>query len=81
MRTGTWRRLEHYAAIFAAAFAVTLVANAQHIMDAHGLDALKAAAVAAVVASLKAGYDALTAPLRPSPPPARPQPLPRPPGP
>jgi hypothetical protein len=53
------KNLVHYAVIFGAAFAVTALANTDHILAAHGLNALKSAAVALVIAGLKAGFDAL----------------------
>lgn len=53
------KKLIHYAEIFGAAFAVTALVNADHLLAAHGLDALKSAAVGLVVAAAKAGVDAL----------------------
>lgn len=55
------QNLIHYAVIFGAAFAVTALANVNHLLDAHGLDAWKSAAVAIVIAGAKAGFDALKA--------------------
>lgn len=56
----SWKkRAAHYLEIFAAAFAVTALVNADHLLAAHGLDALKSAGVALVVAAVKAGVDAL----------------------
>lgn len=53
------KKLLGYAEIFGAAFAVTALVNVENLFNAHGLNALKAAAVAALVAAAKAGYDAL----------------------
>lgn len=51
-------RLLHYSDIFAAAFAMSLLYNQQHILDAHGLNAVKSLAFAAAVAGGKAVLEA-----------------------
>jgi predicted short-subunit dehydrogenase-like oxidoreductase (DUF2520 family) len=60
------KKLTHYAEIFAAAFAVTALVNADHLFDAHGLDGIKSVGVAVVVAAAKAGVDAVKAAVGPS---------------
>lgn len=55
------KNLVHYLVIFIAAFGVTALTNSDHLLDAHGLNAVKSAALALVVAGLKAGFDALKA--------------------
>jgi hypothetical protein len=64
------QNLIHYAVIFAAAFGVTALSNYDHLFAAHGLDALKSAAIGLVIAGLKAGFDALKVALVKTPPPA-----------
>jgi hypothetical protein len=49
----------HLVKVFAAAFAVTALSNAHHLLDAHGLDALKSAGEALLIVSAKAGLDAI----------------------
>lgn len=44
-----------YIETFAVAFGFTALANVEHILDARGLDALKAAAFAAILAAIRAG--------------------------
>lgn len=58
------RRFAHYADTFLAAFAIALVVNADHVLDAHGLDALKSAGVAALITAAKAGIEAVRATIR-----------------
>jgi hypothetical protein len=52
-------RLLHYLVVFGAAFGLSLLLNADHILNAHGLSALKSAAAGALIAALVAGVDAL----------------------
>lgn len=59
-------RLLRYLLVFAAAFATTELANADNILNAHGLDAVKSAAIAAIIAGLIAGVDAVKAKLVPA---------------
>ena len=61
------KKLIHYCEIFGAAFAVTALANADHLFAAHGLNALKSAAVAVLIAGAKAGYDAVKSAVTPTP--------------
>jgi len=51
-------RVLHYTDIFLAAFAVSLLYNKQHLLDAHGLNAVKSVAFAASVAGGKAVFEA-----------------------
>lgn len=51
-------RVLHYADIFLAAFAASLLYNKQHLLDAHGLNAAKSVAFAASVAGAKAVIEA-----------------------
>jgi hypothetical protein len=53
------KRVLHYVEIFGAAFAVTILVNGEGILNAHGLSAIKSAAVAALIAAVKAGWDAV----------------------
>jgi len=55
------KKLIHYGEIFAAAFAVTALANVDNLLNAHGLDAWKSAVVALAIAGAKAGLDAVKA--------------------
>jgi hypothetical protein len=59
-------KVVHYAEIFGVAFGITLLFNAENLLNAHGLSAVKSAAVAAVVAGAKAGIDALKAKFKPT---------------
>lgn len=51
-------RIMHYVDIFLAAFGVALLFNKQHILDAHGLNALKAIIEACAVTGAKATFEA-----------------------
>lgn len=51
-------RVVHYADIFFAASAVDLGANQQHILGAHGLNAIKSVAAGAAVVGVKAVIEA-----------------------
>lgn len=53
-----WQRVLHYADIFLAAFAMSLLFNQQDILGAHGLNAAKSVAFAAAVAGAKAVLEA-----------------------
>lgn len=51
-------RLIHYADVFVAAFVVDLGANQQHILGAHGLNAVKSLLAGAAVVGGKAVIEA-----------------------
>lgn len=51
-------RVMHYLDIFLAAFGVALLFNKQHLLDAHGLNAVKATIEAAAVTGGKAVFEA-----------------------
>ncbi len=53
------RRLEHYAAIFAAAAGASIVASAEHLGGIHDVHTLGAFVLAALITAGKVGYDAL----------------------
>lgn len=57
-RVLTKARILHYLDIFLAAFVIELGSNDLHLLGAHGLDAWKAAAVAAAIAGGKAVFEA-----------------------
>ncbi len=48
-------RILHYVEVFAASFGLTLIVNAEHVLDARGLDAMKAALVALAITAAKFG--------------------------
>lgn len=60
------KQAEHYAAIFAAAAATSLLASSQNFGGIHGVHALAAFLVGAGSVALKAGYDALRSTLLPA---------------
>lgn len=57
-RVLTRPRILHYLDIFLAAFVIELGSNDLHLLGAHGLDAWKAAAIAAAIAGGKAVFEA-----------------------
>lgn len=57
-RVLTRARILHYLDIFLAAFVVELGSNDLHLLGAHGLDAWKAAVIAAAIAGGKAAFEA-----------------------
>lgn len=68
----TRARVLHYVEIFAAAFLVSAGGNADHLLGAHGLNAVKALAYGAAAAGAKAVLEAWRKATRPAPGPAQP---------
>lgn len=66
----TRARVLHYLDVFVAAFIVSLGANKEHVLDAHGLNAWKSLLLAAAVVGGKAVIEAYrkSTPAPPSPP-------------
>lgn len=59
-------RVLHYVDIFVAAFAAALLFNKQHLLDAHGLNAVKAVVEASMVTGGKAVLEAYRKSLPPT---------------